>query len=191
MEDYRNKDRNIFEDSPFEIMDIDNYTYNKDKVFSYQQIIMRAMVKAVDNGGKEMRSGYWNIKNDRQGNLSKSYIEDTRKAFVESVNTVIMMLECHFDDEAVEKINALVNDVDEQYKEFCEKELNDWNNSSMTIKKIRWNNDIYYSDGCLNEKMPYFQHYMVEEVKIYRKIFSELNQLLKRLKFFEEEAISA
>lgn len=180
-----------FDNDDVEVIDVENYTPGKVQQFSHQSLIMSSMNKCVEAGCNEMREGYWNNKLDKNGNTLRYYVEDTRKIFVESVDTVEMIMICDFDDEANKSINKLKSDLDKYYQELCDEEKKDWTDSNETIKQTRWKQGIFFRKGYLNTKLPFYQDYIEEQVKVARLIFKELTKLTKRLNWYEEEYLVA
>jgi len=173
----------------YEIIEEDEFSSEGEQKFSHQQLVMKAMNKCLDAGSKEMKIGFWNNKLDKHGNVFRTYVEDTRKTFIESIETVEMFMICDFDKPAKDKIKKLKDDLDNTYKELCEKEAKEWISLSRLAIQQRRDNEILYSKGRLNIKLSYYQDYMEEEVRTAREIFKELTQLTKRIHFYEEEAL--
>jgi len=169
-----------------EIIEPDDYHGEKDQQFSHQALIMGIMKKCGDAGCKEMRTGYFNEKADRFGNLNRIYVEDTRKMFIEAVKTAEMFMECDYDKEATAEIKKLKEDLNKIYKNFIESEKKDIENAPNLLKKQRLLTGIYHREGCLHPKLQYSQEYLEQEVDYHRKIFSALKKLTKRLNFYEE-----
>jgi len=175
------------EEERIQIADVEDFRGEKDVAFSHQQLVMRAMNKCLEAGCKEMRAGYFNEKQDTRGNIIRVYVEDTRKSFIECVETLEMIMECDLDEEAQKKILKIKNKLDETYKNLCKLEEKDWNECSFKIKKYRWMNGIYYRKGYLNVKLPYYQDYIEEQVVASREIVKELSKLTQRLNYYQEE----
>lgn len=54
--------------------------------FSYPQLVMRAIEDCRIKRAVEMKEGYFNDKLDKQGNIRREWIPDTRKIFISSVD---------------------------------------------------------------------------------------------------------
>jgi len=174
-----------------EIKEMDGYGGEKDMEFSHQALVMRALKKCLENGAREMRSGYFNEKRDRFGNQVRTYVEDTRKVFIESVETLKMIISCDMDEKAEEIIKVIDAELHEKFEKLCGEEEIDWKNSLATIKQNRWGAGIYYRVGCLNKELPYYQDYIENEVRAARKVVTEIGKLTKRLDFYREEDFEA
>jgi len=162
----------------FNVEDDNNDTYDeeggfqadKDIPFSKQVLVMSAMRKCLEAGSREMRSGYFNEKSDKNGNIIRTYIEDTRKAFIESVETLEMIACADLKDVQAE-IDQAKADLMNEYDNLCNAELKDWTTANIKVKQARWNQGIVYREHYLSTSLPYYQEYMSEEVKTARKIF--------------------
>jgi len=172
-----------------EIIDVEDYHPSKEQQFSHQQLVARVMNKCLELGCKEMRAGYFNEKTDRNGDTMKVYIEDTRKAFVEAVETAEMVMVCDFDDSIKNNIKEIREKLEVLYKKLCEEEKKEWTGLKMSVKQQRWAKGITYRQECLNIHLPFYQEYIEAEVKAYREIYKELTLLTERKGFYEEEWI--
>lgn len=169
------------------IEDVENYTPKGDLVFSHPSLVMSATRKCLEAGSKEMRTGFFNNKTDRNGNVIRTYVEDTRKAFIEAVETLEMIMICDLDSDAIKEIKTIKDSLLDKYKELCIKEQNDWSSAHINIKKARWSAGIQFKEGYLNTSLPYYQEYIDEEVKSYRNIFKVLTMMSKRNDFYATE----
>lgn len=173
--------------SEISVIDTEDYIPGKEEKFSHSSLVMRALSKCLENGSREMRTGYWNERTDKEGNKIKTYIEDTRKVFIESVETAMMIIKCDIDSEAKEKIKEIEDELKEKYEQLVKEEETDWSAVPISIRQQRWKQGIHYKKGCLNKTLYFYQEYIDEEVKAYRKIVGELSLLTKRLNFYQEE----
>lgn len=169
----------------FEIGDVEGFSH-KDNAFSHSVLVMSAMRKGLENGSKEMRRGWFNEKSDPKGNTTKTYIEDTRKAFVETVKTCEMVMASDLDEEAVNELTKLKEGLKSYKKELAK--LNDASWESLPeYKKIEYINQGnkhikgFLTSPILKEEFDKF------EIDMYREIFAELTRLTKRLDFYQAE----
>lgn len=173
-------------DDDFEILDVENYRGKTGGGFSREGLVMKALSNVIENGNHELREGYTNERQDMRGNVIKTYIEDTRLKFIESVDTAIDVMECEYDENARKNIKKLKDDL-EELKIKMLKEQWDWYNGlapkdkQLYIKKVIPN---YF-----NRDLPFYYEYMLMKIKIYRKIASELHSLTSRLDFYQEGEI--
>jgi len=178
-------------DDDIQIIDSETYEGEGDKQFSHQILVMRAMQKCLEAGCKEMRAGFINEKSDRVGNVIASYVEDTRNVFIESVETLQMIMTCDLDKEGNINIGRIKKRLKDEYNKLCAEEKSDFDNAPYLIKQLRIKNGIFYREGRLHTELIYSNDYIYSQVDASRKIVKELNLLTKRLKFYEEEDILA
>jgi hypothetical protein len=174
----------------FEIGDVENFYSNKDEQFSHSMLVMMAMKKALEAGVREMRNGWFNIKTGNNGQVTKTYIDDTRKGFIESVKTCCMIMACDLDKEAEEYIDDCLQEVENKRIELAQIEEDSWNSQAESMKVLLKSKGIYNIAGHINhpdlkEQLVWF------EIEMYRSIFAELSRLTKRLDFFKAESFEA
>lgn len=168
----------------FEIGDVENYRGDKLQVFNHQTLVMTALSRCSETGSHELRAGWFNEKLDDKGNVSRVYIEDTREKFIASVKNAINVLHCDFDDEAETKIKKLLEEL-ERIKEELKKEQWDWYNNLPPKSKVFFSGEV--QKDYLNIGMVWFMKFKEKEVELHRQIFQELNDLTKRLDFYESQ----
>lgn len=170
-----------------EVIDVENYG-GKDEQFSHKQLVMTALKKTIDAGGREMRSGWFNEKMDKNGNIIRTYVDDTRKQFIESIETLKNHMACDMDETALSEIKEIKKKLSKDYLKFCAMEKVDWDTCNVQIRKERYRNGNYYRFGYLSRDLPYYQEYVEAEIMAYREILEELIRLTKRLDFYETGA---
>lgn len=175
----------------FEIGDVESYGTNKDSGFSHQGLVMTSLRRALENGSKEMRAGFIQNKIDKSGNVIRSYIDDTRKAFIESVESCLDIMECDLDEDASNEINKLLNDLETIKKDLNDQEDEEWNRLPVYVKAKLSQKGQGNINGYFNKDKIYYQIYLEESVKAYRKILRSLSRLTKRLDFYKNEIIEA
>lgn len=156
-----------------------------DQKFSHTILVMKAMRKCLEAGAKEMIAGYFNEKSDARGNTIRIYIEDTRNAFIESIKTLEMVMECDLDADSEEKLKEINEKLKETYDELIVKEFEYWKDLSKNELRKMNNNNLYYQKDTLNINLNFYQEYIEKQVETHRKIFKELNKLTKRMNFYE------
>lgn len=181
-----------------EVIDVDDYQSGKNQEFSHQSLVMTAMRKVLEYGCQELVAGYYNTEEDNRGKVKIVYKQDTRKAFIESVRTLRMIMICDFDDEAKKKLIPSKKDEKNPEENVMDK-LQDrknfwlgeqkkwWDQFTEGQKKVLIQKGMQVMEGYFNLNLQYFQQYFLEELEIYREMFEELNLLTKRLKFYEGE----
>lgn len=179
------------EEDDFVIQDTENFIENKNQEFSHSVLVMTAISRCSLNLSKEMRSGYWNEKVDKYGNLMRYYIEDTRKVFIGSVKALLYIMGCNYnpivkrDEEKPgvqtirENIFALQKELENKKEQYLLMEAKDWETSPKTIRDIRMKQGLVYRQGLFCSKLPYENEYILQEVLIYEKVLEELVQLAK------------
>jgi len=172
-------------DTDFEIGDVEGFSH-KDNSFSHSILVMVAMRKVLDTGSKEMRSGWFNEKFDKKGGVIKTYIEDTRKAFIESVKTCEMIMACDLDKQGEDKLKGIKLSLNEYLSELKKLNTNSWD-TLPDYKKLEYQKDgVKHIKGFLTSPL-LKEEYIKYEIDMYREIFSELNRLTRRLDFYREE----
>jgi len=86
------------EDSIFEKQDM--FSKGKKEKISYEQIVLLQMKKITDLQSKEFVGGHFEETTKVIGNVpmkEKRYIQDTREAFVNGINSLYDLLVCKFD----------------------------------------------------------------------------------------------
>jgi len=168
---------------------IEDYTGTKDLEFSHAGLVMASMRKCIELGAREMRAGYFNEKADKFGNLIRTYVEDSRKGFIEAVNIVDTMMSSDHDQTYLDAYNKLIENLSAEEKFLCDAEENDWKTASPILRKNRWNQGIFFRKGMLHPDSIFYQDYLNFKVDIYREILKELKKLSKRKKYYSQEEI--
>jgi hypothetical protein len=174
-----------------EIGDVEDYSTPQDKAFSHQVLIMTTMKKALENGAREMRAGWYQLKQDKNGNVLRTPIEDTRKTFIESVRTCEMAIESDIDDIARIELDELHNNEEDVKDYYLKLEEDEWKSlHQVTRRKL---SDVGKTSihGKFNIEKKYYQDYLEDLVDIYREIFKALTRLTKRLDFYMETMYTA
>lgn len=176
----------IPDNSDFEIGSVENFSSGKDQQFSHSLLVMSSMKKCLETGSKEMREGWFNERIDSQGNQIKTYIEDTRKAFIESVRSLKMIMAGDLDTEAKNKIKKYLNNIINKEKELIEYNDEVWNKLNQ-IEKINYikTGQRHFSKMLSNKIL--INHFIEYELKQWRNIFAELSRLVKRLDYYKSE----
>ena len=174
----------------FEIGDVENFSNSKDEQFSHSSLVMSSMKRTVDAGNKEMKTGWFNVRQDAKGNTIKTYIDDSRKTFIESVKTCCMVMACDFDKEADEYIDECLQALEDKRIELAKIEEDSYNNLNTGLKAMMKHQGIYNIPGHishpeLKEQLIWF------EIDMYRSIFAELTRLTKRVDWYKSQAFEA
>lgn len=172
----------------FEIQDVEEYRGDEQQQFSHQSLVMDVMRRMIESGSHEMREGWTNEKLDNTGNIIRTYIEDTRKKFIESVKTAKMVMVCDFDTAAKEKIEAHQKSIDSERDKLLEWQWA-WYEQLPPLPKQTWSGKI--SKTFFNSELNWYLHFIEIELKYHRLIAEELTQLTKRLEFYTQESFEA
>lgn len=172
-------------DSGFEIGDVENYGYGNKESFNHQVLVMVSIRQCIDAGNGEMRSGYTNVRTDKQGNEVISYVEDTRKKFIQTVKTCRALMSCDFDKDANKIFPELLTELKNIQDEYLKQQTAWWDSLNVREKKEAFRNKQQVINNRLNKNLPIYDFYIDEEVDLYLKIFEELNKLTERIGFYE------
>lgn len=175
-------DNKTYEDG--DIIEPDEWRNPENQVFNHQVLVMNGIKKCLELGSKEMREGFFNEKSDKHGNVQRVYIEDTRKAFIESVKSLMMVVECDFDQEAKDKIQKLKDQIEERRKYWLNEEWNWWNSLNFSQQKQYSLEGKSVMKGFFNRRLNFDNLFFEEETQIYRNICTEINNLTSRLDFY-------
>lgn len=174
-----------------QFIDAEDHSYlQRDQQFSHQALVMDCMRKCVEAGSHELRSGWWNRKVDKMGNVTMQYIEDTRLKFVESVRSCQMVMVCDYDPEAERKIKFLNDKLRKKKIELLREQ---WTWFSSLNPHQRMNVEKQYGKTipkAFNENFSWWTIFVHYELRIHRKIFEELTRLSKRVGFYEGKRLT-
>jgi len=162
-----------------QIVDVDSYDRDENEAFSRSVLVMKTCRKCLELGCKEMMSGYWNVKTDKFGNSNKSYIQDSRKAFIESIESLemVMIPDIKLDEDISKKIKELKSKLTKRFKQFLEMEMNYFITLNLKQKQKLYFRGIIWNKDFLNKELQYYQEYMFEQVLASREIFKLLMEL--------------
>ena len=175
----------------FEIGDVESYGNPKDNGFSHQQLIMKTMSKALENAAKEMMMGWFETKQDKNGNVTRTYHEDTRLSFIQSVEAVLMAIECDLDDISRKEINELMETLEKKKTELLDSEEKEWSYLNPMIKMKLNENGKGFIKGYFNRDKRFSQLFIEEKVRIYGEIMKSISKLTQRLEFYQQQLFIA
>lgn len=171
----------------FEIEDMENFSNPVEEGFSHQQQVSKIINKVIDLGSKEMKPGFIQTKTDVNGNVTRTIIEDSRKAFIEGVKTCLTIMICDLDDDATKNISDIETEIEEKKDELLKAEQDEWKLFNQGQKRILTEKGLGTKRGLFNIEKQYYQKNIECEVDYYRKIFMELILRTKRLGFYKAE----
>lgn len=169
-----------------DIIEPEEYRGDEPNKFNHQVLVMEGLRKCMNAGSTDLKEGYWDEKFDKFGGVHKTYHEDTRKVFVESVKSLLMIMTCDFDEEANKIIPNILKEIDDR-KAFWQNEEWKWWCSLSAMEQQNLNKQgKHVMKGFFNAKLSFDNYFYEEETKLYRKICTELSNLTKRLDFYGE-----
>lgn len=169
----------------FSIEDVEGYR-SDDKVFSHEALVMKAMNKCIELGSKELIEGFYDESQSKDGVTKIVYKEDTRRAFIESVKSVRMIMICDFDKTIKINLKKIYIRSRAKSKQILQ-DQETWygtQNYLFIQEHIPTFNPNYF-DASNPYLQTYWNAFVDAELKIYRKIFEELSKLTKRLNFYQ------
>lgn len=167
-----------------DVIEPDEWRNPEEQAFNHQSLVMSAMKKCLELGSKELREGWWDEKLDKYGNVIRAYHEDTRKSFIESVRSLMMVVNCDFDDVAKTNINNLIERIKERKEYWLNEEWRWWCSLKPQEKEyfLRMGKNVV--KGFFNKKNDFDNYFFEEELNLYREICTEINNLTYRLDFY-------
>lgn len=135
--------------------------YQKDER-SFRSLIMDLLEAIIKISSQEYRGGYWTEKIVGQS-IERTYVSDTRKQYIQSVQTLKDLLLPHFKKE---KIVPIYEKIQKQY-ELLEDEK---------IDKVQKGDQNY--DAVL---------YSIKQLKLMQQLFRELNNLLHNSQYLKKQ----
>lgn len=167
-----------------DIVEPEEWRNPEEQQFNHQLLVMNAMRKCLDSGSVELREGWWEEKVDKMGNIHKTWHEDTRRVFVESVKTLIMFMETDYDDEAKKIIPELIKKIGERKEYWLSQEWEWWQSLSVFQKNQLSKEGKAVVKGFFNRRLDFDNYFFEDETNLYRQICSELNKLTYRLDYY-------
>jgi len=100
------------------------------------------------------------------------------------------MRKVDFDPAINGKLNRIKQKLDEKYKKYCEEEKKYWEELDDQLIKEYNMQGTSFMKGMLSERhLPYYKMYVRDKVDAYTKIVSLIQELIKRLKDYQEETM--
>jgi hypothetical protein len=162
-----------------------------DQQFSHQALVRNALNKCFDRLSQEGKSGI--LEEVRIGNTVKIvHKPDARLEAFNSIDGAIAIMSCDFDDEANQKIDALLNQIVDTQNKWIKIQQGHFAPLSYESKQ-----NVIKEYGC-NPSLPFLQKvgnidyndlYLNDCVHLYMRIFKELNRLTKRIDFYKGEIL--
>ena len=155
--------------------------------FDKPALVMEAMRNCIAASNCEMKQGYWIRKSDKHGNVNEIYIEDGRKKFCSCVEVLGELLAPDLDKDAKDNVQGLFKSIETKRKEFANGEIEIWKNMPNESRKQMASQGIFFMKEFIT--IPLNKELMTEfQLEVYKGIFTELNLLLSRIKYFKKKA---
>lgn len=174
-----------------DIIEPEQWRNPEEQQFNHQALVMSAMKKVLDSGSDELREGWWDEKVDKLGNVRRTWNKDTRKIFIESVRSLLMVMECDFDDEAKKVITDLISQIEIRRTFWMNEEWKWWSSLNPIQRQQLTKEGKHVVQGYFNKKLDFDNYFFEEEVGLYRQICTELNKLTYRLDFYGQIGYTA
>jgi len=178
------------EEDNIEVLEPETYATHGEAL-SPSQIVLSAMHKCIEAGSQEMKEGHTVMKRDKFGNQLPIYLPDTRLVFIECIETYKMTMGAHLDKEAEDKLKEITIKLNETFNKYLFMEAEEWKRASVVVQNDWRRRGIVLIPGKLNKQMSYYNEYLLDKVQIYRELYVELDKLLKRLNYLQEESYEA
>ena len=152
----------IMAEDEVKFIDAETYRRSKGEAISFQQIVLNQVSRTTKLMSKEFHGGFFNERVKQIGEVpivEKTYVEDAREAFKNSVNCIYDLLYPQFDDK-----------MKQEEKEF---------NKEVKAKIEEWNKEV--DKTTITKDVA--KNRMTEEHRI---LFRNLISLLHRLDYLKE-----
>lgn len=178
-------------DDDIQIIDSEDYYSGKEKGFSHATIIMQSLSAAIKAGSCEMRKGAVNERYNVQGDKIVQYVEDTRKKFIETVESLLSAVDCDKDDQFEKEVDGYKEKITELKDDLKQKEWVWWTSLPGNIKLNYIRNGEQCIQGYFRKDGFFYELFIDECVPIYRNILSAVSRLTKRKNYYQEETYEA
>jgi len=181
----------MVEDNEIEIVDVENYQNPKEKTYNAQNLIMEQMALCLKNGSVDTDdTGGWEAKYDKNGNYSKTYRDDRRKVFINTIKSLMMFVHRDYKDDVFynKKIDDKITNIAARRVFWQSEEWKWWESLSQAQKNDQAKQNRAVSKGCFNKNLDFDNFYYDEETQVYREIFTLISDFIKdKMKDYEAE----
>jgi hemerythrin len=185
-----NYNYNNMDNDDYEIGNIETFGSGNDSKFSHQFLVMKCLCRCIDCGSVEMIEGRMETKKDKMGNVETKYTPDTRRQFIEAVNTAKNFLVPEFDEQAKKEIKKYMEDIKYNKNYWLKKEMEYWNTIGYQGQQAMIKNGQQVIKGMHNQRLIFKDNSLYDELDIWRDVLESLNKLTKRLKYYEGQNFS-
>ena len=183
-------------------------SFSSKKDSTKMDLIVEALRDVRTKRAQEMRKGYYNTKTDRNGNVQKTWIPDTREQYINSVIALDLLLSADHKKEYKKAKEEIIKKAEKAFKK--------WGWKLFTIKKIpiekSYNNYKWMKNYTGEIIMPepdtsvvdinpngkrikinwanQYHQYMQSLVLIYDELYKTITELLQLLRWGKEAEYS-
>jgi hypothetical protein len=180
-----------FEDDGTTIIEPENTagSFNKEQQFSHSYLMLITSERCLRLASKELVKGYTNEKVDRFGNITRSYVPDTRLEYIGSIKAFDKLLKPVYSPknprtnvrneikELGEEISKLKYKLNSIKEEMLMLEAKDWAECPKSIRETRIKEGIMWRKNNLSKGLHYHNQLVEEQVEIYELIFEKLMEV--------------
>lgn len=183
--------KETFDLDSIEIEDVENYRGEPDLKFSHEGLVMEQYRRTLIAASEEMKPGWIERKLDKTGQVLFKIHPDTRKTFAECVKTLKGLLIGDLNKDAREKVNALLEKVEERRQYYISLEKKEWESIPEQVKRFNsnWKDRWIHLEGRMNPDKYYYEFFLEESVELYRKVLEELEKYLWLTEYFQGKKI--
>jgi len=176
--------------------------YSTKSEFNKPAIADFAVRKVIDLRAKEMKKGYFNEQLTKEGDIVRTYIEDTRKTFINGVQALKSLLEPEI--RSIKELKEFVEEVTKKDEELFKKySVRQWEVKEGTLKAygepyIPEVDDYVLVTNFSNPNQRFKEikgywnsrvaTYWWKRLKLYDSLFAELNVLTAKVHYFKSSA---
>jgi len=174
----------------FDVIDVEDYAAGGGDGFSKTSLIMKTANKCIDAGAKEKKKDFRTEKMDRLGNLTVVSDEDTRKTYMECIQTFYDVLAADFDEEFNDAYENIIKNIRKEFERLCKVEKQEYLDATPQVKQIWFKEDkYYYREGMMHESKPFLDEFYEFKIEKYRELFRELIKLAKRCDYWRDQLL--
>lgn len=175
-------------DEDYEILDMENWSGQKNLIYSNQTLVMKAFSRILELCGHELAEGVNETTFDPIKKTTKViYKEDTKKAFTNAVKVARALMFRDFDKDAKDEIEGTEEQIEEEKTRLLKLQKDWWESLNAIQRKGFPPVDINF----LHSSLVYSKEFVKFEVDAHLYIFQELNNLVKRLRDYQVEDFEA
>jgi len=143
-----------------------NWITDKKEKTEFRDIVLEHLKKILEITRQEFRGGYIQ-KKVVGGIVEEIYIPDTRKQYIQSIESLSDILLGFFDNKMKEKSKSLIKKTKEELKNFEDsgKEIGSEEHNKYIIKKLKFMREVFKELNLLLHRKDYLKAKIYEEVE--------------------------